>query len=164
MIFEFSSGGVIYKKTGTQIRWLITHSSSSKMYPHNYWRLPKGWLDDENGQTGPLASGKRKATENELQKSALREVREEAGVDAKIIKKIGTYKIFFTKGGKKCLKFVTYYLMEWKKDLLEGFGFETSEVGWFSLKDAKVKLKHKNEKAVLEKASEILGSETSSEF
>ena len=54
------------------------------------------------------------------------------------------------------MKFVTFYLMEWKKDLPEGFGFETSKVGWFALEKAKEKLKYKNEKEILEKANEIL--------
>ena len=80
MNLEFSSGGVVFKKKDNKILWLITLSSPSKLYPHSYWRLPKGWLDDKNGQPGPLAKGERKAGEKELQKTALREVEE--GSDA----------------------------------------------------------------------------------
>lgn len=158
--FEYSSGGVVYKNIEGKTFWLMTRSSPSKMYPQTYWRLPKGWLDDENGKPGPLAQGEKKANEEELRKAALREVGEETGVKAKIIKRVGTVKIFFTKEGQRFIKFVTFYLMEWQKDLPEGFGFETSEIGWFPLKKAKEKLKHKSEKETLEIASEILNSGT----
>jgi 8-oxo-dGTP pyrophosphatase MutT (NUDIX family) len=155
---EFSSGGVVFKKTNANTLWLATCSSPSKLYPLLYWRLPKGWIDDESDKPGPFARGEKKADEKILQKAALREVREEAGIDAKIIKKVGTYKFFFYKSGEKYLKFVTYYLMEWEKDLPEGFGFETSEVGWFPLKETTDKLKRKSEKEVLEKANNMIDS------
>lgn len=160
MNLEFSSGGVVFKKKDDKTLWLITRSSPSNIYPQPYWRLPKGWLDDEDDKPGPLTRGKKKANEKELKETALREVREEAGVNAEIIRKVGTHKIFFTKNGEKYLKFVTFYLMEWKRDLPEGFGFETSEVGWFAFEEAKEKLKHKSEKEILKKASLILNSGT----
>ena len=158
MKFEYSSGGVVFKKVNEKTIWLITCSSPSKLYPQSYWRLPKGWLDDENDKPGHLARGEKKASEEELQEAALREVKEEAGVKARVVRKIGTQKIFFTKEGERYIKFVTFYLMEWQKDLPEGFGFETSEVGWFSLEKTKEKLKHKSEKEILEKAEKILNS------
>jgi 8-oxo-dGTP pyrophosphatase MutT (NUDIX family) len=161
---EFSSGGVVFKRVKeresirVKVLFLITKSSPSNLYPIAYWRLPKGWLDDEKDKPGLFTLGTKKADENILQEAALREVGEEAGVDVKIIKKVGTYKFFFYKSGEKYLKFVTYYLMEWINDLPEGFGFETSEVGWFTFEEAREKLKHKSEKEVLEKADKILSS------
>lgn len=166
MKFEFSLGGVVFRKVkkhesiSVKILFLITKSSPSDLYPHTYWRLPKGWIDDENDKPGPFARGDMKTDEKTLHKAALREVREEAGVEVKIIKKICANKLFFIREGEKFIKFITFYLMEWVKDLPEGFGFETNEIGWFSLEKAKEKLKYKSEKAVLEKASEILGSGT----
>ena len=162
MNLEFSSGGIVYKNKGGKVFWLVTCSSPSKEYPQTFWRLPKGWIDDEGNSPGPFARGEKKADENKLQETALREVREEAGVDAKIIKKVGTVKFFFTKKEGKTMKFVTFYLMEWKKDLPEGFGFETSEIKWLPFESAIKKIKHKSEKEVIEKACEILESETSS--
>ena len=164
MKLEFSSGGVVFKGVKEQesirveVLFLITKSSPSNLYPIAYWRLPKGWIDDESDKPGPFARGEKKADEEILKGAALREVREEAGVSARIIKKIGTKKIFFNRSGEKYLKFVTYYLMEWEKDLAEGPCFETSEVGWFTLEKAKEKLKHKSEKEILQKAKDILDS------
>jgi 8-oxo-dGTP pyrophosphatase MutT (NUDIX family) len=138
---EFSSGGAVYKGKGKEIFWLVTKSAASEIYPKQVWRLPKGWIDE--GET--------------TEEAALREIREEGGVEAKIIKKIETVKYFFTAPDKgKILKFVTFYLTEWIKDLPEGFGEETSEIAWLTYEEAYKKLSYSGEKQVLKKAKELL--------
>ncbi|PIZ45723.1 hypothetical protein COY30_01470 [Candidatus Woesebacteria bacterium CG_4_10_14_0_2_um_filter_44_9] len=138
---EFSSGGVVYKNEGDKILWLVTKSAVSDLYPKAVWRLPKGWIDE--GET--------------TQQAALREVKEEGGVEAKIIQKIETVKYFFTTSDKsKVLKFVTFYLMEWTKDLPEGFGEETSEIAWLPFNQAVKRLSYGGEKQILKKAKELL--------
>lgn len=153
---EFSSGGVVFKGD----KWLIRSTMPSDLFPKSYWTLPKGWIDDAApGIPGPMASGKVKADEKSLRENALREVQEEAGVDAKIIKKIGTVKYFFDHPERgKILKFATFFLMEWKKDLPEGFDEETSEVLWLSFEEAKKKLSFSAEKQMLERAKDLLSS------
>ena len=153
---EFASGGVVFKRSNvkgqmSKVLWLVTRSAPSDLYPESYWRLPKGWLDDKDSgkKPGPLARGERRATEKDLKSAAIREVGEEGGVKAKIVKKIGTERSF---RGRSILKFVTYYLMEWISDLPEGFGFETSEVAWLSFAEAKDRLKYTGEKEILDKA------------
>lgn len=137
---EFSAGGVVYKP-GRDDLWLVTASMPSKLYPKAVWRFPKGWIDEKE----------------KIEEAASREVREEGGVEARIIKKIGTEKYFFTtKEGKKILKFVTFYLMEWVRDLPEGFGDETSEVVWLPYNKAYERLTYSGEKEVLEKARNTL--------
>jgi 8-oxo-dGTP pyrophosphatase MutT (NUDIX family) len=160
---EFSSGGAVYRKLRINnlqftIEWLVTRSASSKLYPETYWRLPKGWIDNITPEIpGPMASGKIRADEKSLQKCALREVSEEGGVEAKIVKKIGTEKYLFSSPDKgKILKFVTFYLMEWKKDLPQGFDDETSEITWLSFEEAYKKLSFSGEKQILKKANELL--------
>jgi len=134
---EFSSGGVVFKKD----KWLITRSMPSEIYPKSVWRLPKGWVDKDES----------------AEEAALREVKEEGGVEAKIIKKIETVRYFFTTPDKgKVLKFVTFYLMEWIKNLSEGFGEETSEIAWLSFDQAVKKLAYSGEKQILKKAKGIL--------
>ncbi len=122
--------------------------------------LPKGWIDDgAEGFPGPIASGEKRATEDDLQKTAIREVREEGGIKANIIKKIGSTKIFYTHPLRgKILKFITFYLMKWEKDLPEGFGEETEEILWLEFDDAIKKLTFGNEKQILKKAKEMLDS------
>lgn len=161
---EFASGGVVFRKIKGQegekvkVLWLVAKSSPSDLYPESYWRLPKGWLDDEDSweKPGPLARGEKRATEKDLKIAALREVREEGGIEAKIISKLGTDRFFFTSSGKKILKFVTYYLMAWTRDLPGGPGNETSEVAWATYEEARKKLKNSGEKKVLDKANEAL--------
>lgn len=153
---EFSAGGVVYRKNKKQLLWLITKSSPSTMYPHSYWRLPKGWLDDiDKGKApGELASGKRKATDEELQNAAIQEVREEGGINAKIIRKLGTNSYTFNFNNEKILKFVTFYLMEWVSDTFEGYGFETAEIAWLPFEEACKLLKNSGEKKMLVLAKE----------
>lgn len=155
---EFSAGGVVFKKSKDKHLWLVTKSSPSEVIPRSVWRLAKGWLDDQknNLKPGPLASGKSKATEEQIQKAALKEVAEEGGISAKIINKIGTEKYFLTVKGEKILKFVTFYLMEWQKDLPEGTTFETEKVEWLEYLKARGRLSYDGEKKVLDKAKELL--------
>jgi 8-oxo-dGTP pyrophosphatase MutT (NUDIX family) len=155
---EFSSGGVVFKTDSGKKLWLVTASTPTEMYPNIVWRLPKGWLDDaEEGIPGPMASGKVKPGEEEIRMTALREVREEAGIEAAILKKIGTEKYFYKHPVRgNIMKFVTFYLMEWVKDLPEGFDEETSEIAWLPAADAKNKLSFKGEKEVLLKAVNLL--------
>ena len=158
MLREFSAGGVVYKKEKGEVLWFVTKSTPSEVIPQSRWRLPKGRLDD-NGDSktaGPLGSGKKKATEEQIKDAALREVGEEGGIAAKIVEKIGTEKYFFNLGEQKYLKFVTFYLMEWVADLPEGFDFETSEVAWLTFPEARKRLSYSNEKKILDKAKELL--------
>lgn len=157
---EFSSGGVVFKKIDKEYFWLVRRTSASKMFPETYWMLPKGWLDDAGeGVPGPMASGKVKADEKTLESTAIREVEEETGVEAKIIKKIETtmYVYKHPENGKT-LKFVTFYLMKWIKDLPGGFDGETSEIAWLPYDEAYKKLSFGREKEVLAKARQLLNS------
>jgi 8-oxo-dGTP pyrophosphatase MutT (NUDIX family) len=140
---QFSSGGVVFKGKKDSILWLVTRSAASDLYPKQVWRLPKGWIDE--GET--------------MEDAALREIKEEGGVEAKIIKKIETVKYFFTTPDKsKILKFVTLYLTEWVRDLPEGFDEETSEIAWLSYEEAHKKLSFSGERQVLKKAKELQDS------
>ena len=155
---EFSSGGVVFKKENNNVLWLVRKTTASELYPKQYWMLPKGRIDDtKDDMPGPMASGKIKADTISLERAALREVREEGGVDVKIVKKIGTsiYSFIDPKVGKT-VKFVTFYLMEYLKDLPEGHDWETEEVIWLAFLDAKKQLSFGGEKEMLSKAQELL--------
>lgn len=108
---------------------------------------------------GPMASGKIRADEESLRETAAREVMEEGGVEAEIIIKIGSVKYFYRfPGVGNILKFVTFYLMEWKRDLPEGFDGETSEIAWLTFEEAHKTLSFTGEKQVLKKANAILNN------
>lgn len=152
---------MVYKKDKDgSILWFARATNPSKLFPKIYWTLPRGWIDNDGPNVpGPMASGRVKADEESLQVNALREVAEEGGIKVKIIDKIGTSKIFFTHPERgKTLKFITYYLMEWEKDLPEGFDNETSEIAWTSFEDIYKKLSFGGEKQVFKKAKELFES------
>lgn len=166
VVREFSSGGVVYKpsdaakKDGDNVLWLIRKTSASILFPKQNWMFPKGRIDDtDRDEPGPMASGKVKADEKSLRKTAFREVSEEAGIEAEIIQKIGTAIYSFTHPERgKILKFVTFYLMEWQKDLPEGFDDETEEILWLPYDEAHKKISFSGEKDMLKKGKELLAS------
>ena len=141
VIREFSSGGAVFKKEKNKTLWLVRATSPSKLFPNIYWTLPKGWIDE--GET--------------LEETAIREVKEEGGVEAKVVKKIETIKYFYKHPERgNVLKFVTFFLMEWKSDLPEGFDEETSEVACLPFEDAYKKLSHSAEKQILKNANSLV--------
>ncbi len=158
VIREFSSGGVVFKIVSGNTLWLIAKSRKSKGYQDDIWRLPKGRIDDEmfGLKPGPKARGDIKATEEEIQKAALREVCEEGGVKAKIINKIGTEKFFYKskQTNKNILKFVTFYLMEWISDVKGLYLLESEEVSFLPFKEAYQKLSYPGERKMLKIAKE----------
>jgi 8-oxo-dGTP pyrophosphatase MutT (NUDIX family) len=158
---QFSAGGLVFKPQTSKGKksplWLLAKSNPSEEFPKEVWRFPKGWIDDdEGGRPGPITRGERKVDEVQLQKAAKREVEEEGGVEADIVKKIGTEKYFVTIGKERLLKFVTFYLMKWKRDLPGGFGFETSQVAWLPYEKARKRLSYSGEKKILDRAIKSL--------
>jgi len=138
---EFSAGGIVYKKEGGQIWWLVRRPKMNQGYRGNAgWSFPKGWVD--GGE--------------HLEEAALREVGEEGGVEARIIKKLPTLKVFFRDKGETVMKFITYFVMEWVGDLPEGPGWETEEVRWANLADSLKLLAYSNERELLKKAYEMV--------
>lgn len=128
---EFSAGGLVRKGN----LWLIRRPASNPEYRGNLgWSFPKGWIDPGEN----------------LEQAAIREVREEGGVEAKVIKKLRTLKVFFKDKGELVMKFITYFMMEYVADAPEGFGEETAEIKWVTKEEALDLLVHKNEQELLE--------------
>ena len=69
---------------------------------------------------------------------------------------MGTEIYFRREAKKKIMKFATFYLMEWQKNLSRGFGFETEKIEWLSYKKARKKLSYSGEKKILDKAKKLL--------
>lgn len=175
MVRQFSAGGVVYRKCkienesfdktqGKQfkIEWLVRKGRHNPEYAGSgEWSLPKGWLDDIGDKPGPRTMGNKRATKEEMVEAALREVREETGVDAKVVERLGDVKFFFVNSEKeKVFKTVVFYLMEYSHDLPEGHDSETEETRWVSVEEAKMLLKkRKGEAQMVEKAYAFVNSE-----
>lgn len=133
----FSAGGIVVKDG----KYLITKPRPSLVLPKERFVLPKGIV--EEGE--------------ETEKAALREVFEETGVRAVIIKKIGYTKFPWTVGQEKFFKIVTFYLMGYQSGELTT-NEEVSGLYWLEYDEARKKLTSYGEKKLLDKAKELLGT------
>ncbi len=146
MIRQFSAGGVVYKIHQDQVLFLLRKGSVNPDYKGSTdWSLPKGWLDDAGPEMpGPYTLGHKRATADQIQAAALREVAEETGVNAQIVSRLGSVQFFFVDSRhQKVFKTVIYFLMRYMSDLPAGFGYETSQITWVSAVDAKELLKNR---------------------
>jgi 8-oxo-dGTP pyrophosphatase MutT (NUDIX family) len=119
---EFSGGGVVFKKKGKEIYWLLINPKDT-----NRWQFPKGLIE-------------KRETSSE---GALREVEEEGAVKAKIIEKLTDLKLFYFWEGKRIFKIVIYYLMEYLEDTRNGHDGEIEKTAFFLHKKALEKLTFK---------------------
>ncbi|HBC72434.1 MAG: AP4A hydrolase [Candidatus Amesbacteria bacterium GW2011_GWB1_47_19] len=136
---EFSAGGIVYK---SQRLWLVRRPRANPEYKGNLgWSFPKGWIDDGE----------------KTEEAAKREVREEGGVEVKIISKLPTLKIFFTdQQGEKIMKFITYFVMELEREVAGGAGWETEEVRWVTAQEAEKLLAYRSERELLKLAVKLI--------
>lgn len=128
---EFSAGGIVFNEKGEV---LVTQNSSNK-----YWGFPKGHI--EPGQT--------------TKEAALREVKEEGGIEAEIVEKIGESKYVYTMNNEKIFKIVAMFLMNYISGNTENHDYEVSEAKWLSPEDALQQLSFSQDKQLLKKALEL---------
>ena len=130
---EFSAGGIVFNDQG---QVLVTQHSQN-----HHWSFPKGLIDP--GQT--------------TEEAAIREVREEGGVEAEIVEKIGHNKYVYSFEGEKIFKVVTYFLMKYISGDPKDHDWEVSEAGWYTVEDALNQLTFSQDRELLKKALELYG-------
>ena len=107
------------------------------------WGLPKGAVSE--GETSEQA--------------ALREVLEETGLTASIVKPLDSIEYFFRAGGVLIRKRVDFYLMNYTGGELTPQLSEVDDVEWVELSEAIQRASFDSEKKLLEMAQEILQTE-----
>ncbi len=137
MVRQFSAGGVVFKKQGGSSLFLLIQPKPSTDFPKIRFGFPKGLI-------GPGE----KAID-----AAIREVREETGITARVLKKLGESKIFYTFKGEKIFKIVTYFLMEYVSGVDAPQPKEIAAIFWLPPNEAKAKLTHANDRKLLDIAS-----------
>ncbi|MFD2246082.1 NUDIX hydrolase [Pontibacter ruber] len=138
---QVSSGGVAFRHTGTSVEVALI-----SVGPEARWQLPKGIVDP--GET-PEAT-------------AVREVREEAGIVAELIEKLNTIEYwYFGKQDAQRVrfhKFVHFFLLSYRSGDISKHDWEVNEARWVPITEAKAMLSFKSERQVLEKAEERIAA------
>src|SRR5438034_2387456 len=134
VIHRISSGGVVFRPAGAGYEVALIRVARAD---GDAWALPKGWV--EKGE--------------DLEQTAVREVREETGLDAKVLRKLGeiTYEFYSKTDRGRIVQTVQLFLMEYLSGNTANHDDEVEEVRWFPLEDALRTLMHKNERDMLEK-------------
>src|SRR3954447_26287219 len=134
---EFSAGGVVVRAAGAGPEVAVIRPQGK---PDGHWVLPKGALDP--GESS--------------QQAALREVREETGLDASTIAKIGATRYVYTWAGEKVFNVVTFFLMRCDgRDIggvHEAMRVEGAHARCLPLDDAPELLAHKGERDIARQA------------
>lgn len=105
------------------------------------WSLPKGTPD---GDETP-------------EETALREVREETGLEVSILDSVGEIHYRFMRDGRRIDKTVHYYLMEATGGELADHDHEFEEVRWFDLGEAEAIMSFPTERDILARALPVAG-------
>jgi 8-oxo-dGTP pyrophosphatase MutT (NUDIX family) len=78
--------------------------------------------------------------------AALREVREETGVDAALVDKLGDIRYWYTRGGRRIAKVVSFFLLEYVSGELDDHDHEVEHAEWMALDEAARRLTYKGER------------------
>ena len=104
------------------------------------WALPKGIIDQGE----------------KPEQTALREVAEETGIEARLVTKLGDVRYVYTWAGERVFKVVSFYLFRYSRGRLGEIAaeqrIEVAEACWFPLEEAPRLLAYKGEREMAEKA------------
>jgi 8-oxo-dGTP pyrophosphatase MutT (NUDIX family) len=123
---EFSAGGVVVRG-GDCIVIVPTRRAADGS---NVLALPKGHPDGDESAAD----------------AALREVREETGVDAVLVDKLGDIRYWYMRGGRRIAKVVSFFLLEYVSGELEDHDHEVERAEWIALGEAARRLTYKGER------------------
>lgn len=140
MKFEFSAGGVVYKKENNEVLILLAQHSL-----HHGWVFPKGLIGD--------------TIEGESKEStAVREVEEETGVQARILQELSPVSYWYQFENEKIKKTVYYFVMEHTGGDTTKHDDEMENVEWLPMQDVEHRLTYPSDKKVWQEASILLKS------
>lgn len=128
-----SAGGLVFDDR-TDGRWVVLISRRNAAGDLQ-WTLPKGGLEEGEDHRG----------------AALREVREETGLDCEIVSELGVVDYWFVWRPEEVRyhKFVHYYLMRHLGGDPAPRDDEAEDVEWFPVENALQRLSHANERELV---------------
>jgi 8-oxo-dGTP pyrophosphatase MutT (NUDIX family) len=135
VIREFSAGGVVVRRMqGRQFVAVVRPRGA-------ILALPKGHPD-----------GSETAAE-----AARREVREETGLEAELVEKLGDVKYWYSRDGDRVMKIVSFFLFRYRSGSVADHDHEVEEALWIPLDEAPKRLAYKGEKEMAQAALSRLG-------
>lgn len=136
-VIQESSGGVAFRWSGDRLEVALISVSSEPR-----WQLPKGIIDE--GETSEI--------------TAVREVREEAGIVTELIEPLDRveYWFFATRGGKRVRyhKFVHFFLLRYLTGDVNDHDHEVNEARWVEINEAIQKLTFESDRRIVRMALE----------
>jgi 8-oxo-dGTP pyrophosphatase MutT (NUDIX family) len=129
---ERSAGGVVVR--GEEL--LVIVPARRGAHGQRVLGLPKGHIDP--GETAEQA--------------AAREVREEGGVEAELVEKLGDVRYFYQRGGRRVLKRVSFFLFAYRSGSPDDHDDEIEEARWMALADAATALSYAGEREIVVRA------------
>ena len=136
-----SAGGVVHRSIDGRIQVALVHRRAPVL-----WALPKGTPD--SGET--------------TEETALRETREETGLEVEIEAQLRSIRYFFVRGTTRFHKTVHFFLMRPIGGSLEAHDAEFDEVRWIDLPEALAIMSHATERSVVEEAATLIESGSAS--
>ncbi len=135
---EISAGGVVYRRRRGRVQVALAARRTRR--GDLVWGLPKGEI--EPGETPEAA--------------AIREVREETGLETRIEDDLGEIRYVYVWEGVRIRKAVHFFLMRAIGGHVSLHDEEMEEVRWFPLAEAARAAAYRGERSVLEHAVELL--------
>ena len=130
MIREFSAGGLVIRNMRGRPHLAVVRVRDDIL------ALPKG--HPEKGESS--------------QDAALREVREETGLEATPVEKLGDIKYWYARDGDRVMKTVSFFLFRYRSGRVEDHDHEVEEALWIPLEEAPERLAYRSEKEIAETA------------
>lgn len=136
MKFEFSAGGIVFRKNGENLEILVAQHSY-----HHGWVFPKGLIGDKE-----YLKGEKK------EDTAIREVEEETGVKAKIISPLEKVTYWYKFEGETIKKTVYYFIMEYIGGDTSKHDTEMENVEFIPISEVAERITYKSDREVFIKA------------
>jgi 8-oxo-dGTP pyrophosphatase MutT (NUDIX family) len=129
---EFSAGGVVVRDE----KCVVIVPTRRAADGSKVLALPKGHPED--GESAADA--------------ALREVREEAGVESRLVEKLGDVRYWYTREGRRIAKVVSFFLLEYLSGEVSDHDREVEDARWLALERATRELTYKGERDMASRA------------
>ena len=125
LLREFSAGGLVVRRMRGR-----PYIAAVRVKGGTVLALPKGHI--EPGETGA--------------ETAVREVREETGLDGRLVEKLDDIRYWYTRDGARVLKVVSFFLLAYRSGSLRDYQREEVDgAEWIPLEEAPERLAYRGE-------------------